>query len=61
MAGKFRGSMQFLSAGMLLGIVSLVALPLIAKEKVHKFEHYKEPHGFLVDKKELSPSITCFP
>jgi MPBQ/MSBQ methyltransferase len=51
MAGKVTGSLQFLFAGLLLGIVSLMALPLVAKEKVQKSGSGKEPHGFLVDKK----------
>ena len=51
MAGKVTGSLQFLLAGMLLGIVSIVALPLAAKEKFQKTKRPKEAQAFLANKK----------
>lgn len=51
MTGKVMGSLQFLFAGLLLGIVSLVALTLAAKEKVQKPQQGRKAHAFLVDKK----------
>jgi SAM-dependent methyltransferase len=51
MAGKFPDSFRFIFAGLLLGIVSLIALPLAAKEKVQKRRWTKETRAFLADKK----------
>jgi len=51
MAGKVTDSLRFLCAGLLLGIVSLVALPLAAKEKVQKRRPTREARAFLADKK----------
>ena len=51
MAGKITDSFLFICAGLLLSIVSLVALPLAAKEKVRKDRQAKEARAFLADKK----------
>jgi SAM-dependent methyltransferase len=51
MAGKVIDSLLFLSAGLLLGIVSLVALPLAAKEKIQKRTSRRETSVFLANKK----------
>jgi ubiquinone/menaquinone biosynthesis C-methylase UbiE len=51
MAGKITDSLLFILAGLLLGIVSLVALPMAAKEKMQKHRPTREAHAFLADKK----------
>jgi hypothetical protein len=51
MAGKVTDSFLFLFAGLLLGIVSLVALPLAAKEKMQKRRTTRNSRVFLADKK----------
>ena len=51
MVGKVTGSLQFLFAGLLLGIVSFVALPLAAKEKIQKPRTTRNSRAFLADKK----------
>jgi ubiquinone/menaquinone biosynthesis C-methylase UbiE len=51
MAGKITDSLLFIFAGLLLGIVSLVALPLAAKEKGQKRRPTRESRAFLADKK----------
>jgi ubiquinone/menaquinone biosynthesis C-methylase UbiE len=51
MAGKVIDSLLFICAGMLLSIVSLVAFPLAAKEKVQKRRLRREAGSFLADKK----------
>jgi ubiquinone/menaquinone biosynthesis C-methylase UbiE len=51
MAGKVADSLLFILAGLLLGIVSLVALPMAAKEKVQKRKQPREARAFLADKK----------
>jgi ubiquinone/menaquinone biosynthesis C-methylase UbiE len=51
MAGKVTDSFLFLFAGLLLGIVSLVALPLAAKEKMQKRRTTRNSRAFLADKK----------
>jgi ubiquinone/menaquinone biosynthesis C-methylase UbiE len=51
MAGKITDSLLFICAGLLLGIVSLVALPLAAKEKGQKRRPTRESRAFLADKK----------
>jgi MPBQ/MSBQ methyltransferase len=51
MTGKATGSLLFICAGLLLGIVSIVALPLAAKEKIRKRRPTRESHAFLADKK----------
>jgi SAM-dependent methyltransferase len=49
MAGKATYSLHFLFAGMLLGIMSLVALPIVAKEEKQK--QAKEARAFLANKR----------
>jgi SAM-dependent methyltransferase len=51
MAGKITDSFLFICAGLLLGIVSLVALPLAAKEKMQKTRPRRKTGAFLADKK----------
>jgi protein-L-isoaspartate O-methyltransferase len=51
MADKFTNSLLFICAGLLLSIVSLVALPLAAKEKVQKHRSTRNPRAFLANKK----------
>jgi SAM-dependent methyltransferase len=51
MAGKLGNSVMFFLAGLLLSVVSLVALPLAAKEKLQKRRRAREPRAFLADKK----------
>jgi len=51
MTGKLGNSMMFFLAGLLLTVVSLVALPAAAKEKLQKRRPAREPRAFLADKK----------
>ena len=51
MVGKASNSLRFVFAGILLGIVSVIGLPLAAKEKMQKNKSGREHRAFLADKK----------
>jgi ubiquinone/menaquinone biosynthesis C-methylase UbiE len=51
MTGRITDSLNFLFSGMFLAAVSLMALPLVVKEKVPKHSSRRELHAFLMNKK----------